>query len=26
MILVTVSAIDWLCSKLRFQVIGQPQH
>jgi phosphonate transport system permease protein len=26
MVLVTVSAIDWLCSKLRFQVIGQPQH
>ena len=26
MILVTVSAIDWLCSKLRFQVIGEPQH
>lgn len=26
MILVTVSAIDWLCSKLRFKVIGQPQH
>ena len=26
MILVTVSVIDWLCSKLRFQVIGQPQH
>ncbi len=26
MILVTVSAIDWLCSKLRFQVIGQSQH
>lgn len=26
MILATVSAIDWLCSKLRFKVIGQPQH
>jgi phosphonate transport system permease protein len=26
MILVTVSAIDWLCSKLRFKVIGQSQH
>lgn len=26
MILATVSAIDWLCSKLRFKVIGQPQN
>ena len=26
MILLTVSVIDLLCSKLRFHVIGQPQH
>ena len=26
MILVAVSAIDWLCSKLRFSVIGVPNH
>jgi len=26
MILVAVSAIDWLCSKLRFSVIGAPNH